>query len=699
VLLLPEDAHMSYISHHREKEEQTQSCQKTEQTNGNIETTRSQSGETTLTGLSSTVSESNEEILSAETPRSMGMDNTAQDIRSSHGLNPKASSAKGSKSSKDELRVSSCAVVIADGWQHFHCYKLVATLEPVTSSSSSQTYLVPVDYSATVLWVLDLKAVLGPRPVIDLSYPIRETVLIPSSRDDTYTKSLSPDMARSDASEGGGKVKSSGASITDVSLVVLDGLGNLLRFDVCPFVEKDTDVVVESNDKHKRKESRIEVFVECIGEGFTNLERVDGSPTLPAPLKYALMLYPDGDEEAASLENGTEFCCKIYLPLMHDMGLLAGPALHKISPTSLTPFGCIAGTLALHLRTHSLSLPHDMNVSPGSRLLRTGGTATVAVSSVLIHYLDGLVEAVTGVKLDGDRRDVMKIERDANTAAVTVNKTRLISDLLQSVRREPHEMELIVRALESRWRAVAEASREACTTSNYALTSSVLFSCDDQVLLEVISRLGRKLEPYASQNLFPLPSVDRLPSAAKSISLGGNSSLAVSDDSSVQFPMFRCSDSPWNPLALLELCLTNNRLHHASRLLMLACEQNGGSTSVVTIASSLVIAIELLTSCLKELSLLIAGECLDFCLRLELMIRTFEESNSRDFGRGSASSGSKEASGNNRTQDKRSFDDDNDGHSQNWGGGLFSTLGRGVLGFLSILDDERPFTLNGTEPG
>eukprot|EP01036_Dinobryon_divergens_P034587 gene34587-44715_t len=476
---------------------------------------------------------------------------------------------------------SSCAVLVADGWRHFSCYKITAVLQTTVFSTSSHPHAQPVDYTVSILWEIDLSVVMGPRDLLDLSYPLRDAVLMPvfgshyhPPSSDTNTKSIDDHSSVSSYND------------VQVSLAVLDGMGTV--FTIEPPHGKDAITAAEQTA----------ASVQCVGQGCMSMERIDGPQNMPPALRNILLLYPDGDSEAAAMENGTEFCCRMHLSSLRelDIGLIPGPDLNIHGPGSLSPFGCLpsAGSIALHLKSHGLHLPKDAVAAPPKRLLKNGGTADVIRCSLVIHLLDGLVEAVyVGSTPRNPRHDPQT----------------LIKELLQSVRERPDEVECLVRGLEARWRVVAEHSRGACCKSNYALVSSMLFSCDDQLLLEVLSRLGRKLEPSASRHLFPLPSVDKVCLSA----------LKSHDDSSEPFSS---SDSPWTQLALLELCLNKDRLHHASRLLTLACERGGGSTNHTAVASSLVIALELLRRSLRDLSLVISGECVDFCLRLETLVKS-----------------------------------------------------------------------------
>lgn len=156
-------------------------------------------------------------------------------------------------------------------------------------------------------------------------------------------------------------------------------------------------------------------------------------------------------------------------------------------------------------------------------------------------------------------------------------------------------------------------NRPGFTRSNpdFAVLTSILFSCDDVLFIEIISRLSRKLEPHISASLFPLPNYYTVASTPLQ---------TKSQPKKVSF--YRgivIRDSPWDQLTLFELCLSRCALQHASRFLTSACEQLGGSQTLESITASLILSHELLLECVRHLQLECALECLEFCMRLDVM--------------------------------------------------------------------------------
>ena len=155
-------------------------------------------------------------------------------------------------------------------------------------------------------------------------------------------------------------------------------------------------------------------------------------------------------------------------------------------------------------------------------------------------------------------------------------------------------------------------------SSKFAVPCAVLFACDDVLFMEVLSRLSRKLEPAVSAGLFPLPNC-RLAYTNETNSSHNHSRERYTIHSENAIRSVRVGDSPWDQITIFELCLTRSSLPHASRFLTLACEQLGGAQSMESIAASLVLSCELLFECLRCMSLENALECLDFCVRLDVM--------------------------------------------------------------------------------
>ena len=179
------------------------------------------------------------------------------------------------------------------------------------------------------------------------------------------------------------------------------------------------------------------------------------------------------------------------------------------------------------------------------------------------------------------------------------NVSALLKALLADARRQPSVCALLAHELELKLKAMTERSSTFECKKDFILTTSTLFACDDMLTMQVLSRLGRKLEPAVSQRMFPLPNVGHVGSE------GGRSAA---------------SGSPWTQLALFELCLDMSLFEHATLMLTLACEEVGGADSRESTIESLIMSFELLYQSMRRLSLRVAVDTLQFVCRLESLL-------------------------------------------------------------------------------
>lgn len=166
----------------------------------------------------------------------------------------------------------------------------------------------------------------------------------------------------------------------------------------------------------------------------------------------------------------------------------------------------------------------------------------------------------------------------------------------------------------------------------YSCFTSFLYRFEPLLLTELMSRLGRKLEPSVSKKLFPVhlgcfqdvdllqqqPQQQHHQQSHASASENETNMRRLSGHIGQHHLIYRSINA--GVIALYESALQSCNLHHAARLLSLACESLGGSDSHISTVASLVLALELLHHCLLDISARNALECFDFCMRLESMI-------------------------------------------------------------------------------
>lgn len=205
----------------------------------------------------------------------------------------------------------------------------------------------------------------------------------------------------------------------------------------------------------------------------------------------------------------------------------------------------------------------------------------------------------------------------------------------------PFAQHMFAECLELRLKALVESPsfssslKQSDERRAYREVLSVLAHCDSPdapLLCEVLSRLGRKLEPSVSHRLFPVSLSPPSPSLGLQLDGSTRSPVLLSrgpmEPPSIAMmavkplyaidtggrPVFK---SRLTPLVLFEHVLSTRQLSRATRLLTLACEYVGGSSSAACASRSLEMALELLYETLRCLSLSQASACLEFCCRLQ----------------------------------------------------------------------------------
>ena len=207
--------------------------------------------------------------------------------------------------------------------------------------------------------------------------------------------------------------------------------------------------------------------------------------------------------------------------------------------------------------------------------------------------------------------------RDQDTPAAAAeglswNVSEILCALVSDARRQPSVCALLAAGFELRLKALTERMPSKFQrTPEFTRMVSSLFACDELLTLQVLSRLGRKLEPSISQRMFPLPNVGHM---------GMNGSLPGA------------SGSPWTQLALFELCLDMSLFEHATLMLTLACDEVGGADSRESTIESLIMSFELLYQSCRRFSLRVASDTLQFVTRLEALLSCLFDPNGIAWG-------------------------------------------------------------------
>jgi hypothetical protein len=258
------------------------------------------------------------------------------------------------------------------------------------------------------------------------------------------------------------------------------------------------------------------------------------------------------------------------------------------------------------LPTHAHSLTVDRR---GACVLLSRSTldlsdVTVEASSAALpvaQYVSVLAEAVVAAVVneaaEGGFALAVEGQRLIPQAAVRALTTSLAGEWVRQLQASPSGAGQLTAHLELLMHGWAETTVFSSKHGQYARLTQFLAGCDAPLLCELLSRLGRKLEPNVSHRLFPVTVAPEGPQ------------LGV--------------------ISLYEACRAAGHVHHAARLLSLACDAIGGTGTHISTAASLFLALDFLSASCAASSLRTFSECLSFCVRLE---RTLLEHSTSIFG-------------------------------------------------------------------
>jgi hypothetical protein len=151
--------------------------------------------------------------------------------------------------------------------------------------------------------------------------------------------------------------------------------------------------------------------------------------------------------------------------------------------------------------------------------------------------------------------------------------------------------------------------------SELRLVLSYLFF-DKLLFFEVISRLGRKLEPEVVIRLFPLPILDLTLNAITNRK-NRNFDQAMKYEQNFIVTL--------SALDLFEISLYSGWLHYAQRFLTLACDDVGGTETFVTTKRCMALVLELMYKCIQQGAFDVLMDCLGFVGRLESVLQCFQQ--------------------------------------------------------------------------
>lgn len=238
------------------------------------------------------------------------------------------------------------------------------------------------------------------------------------------------------------------------------------------------------------------------------------------------------------------------------------------------------------------------------RVTTAVASAHPSTLSLLTHYLEMKIKTVSDYR---------------GFSSAHPEYVSLLSTVVSS--RELHSISSMMQA------AVKETGEASQVLVPVAPGCSPVGTTTKLLLLEIVSRLTRKLEPGLRNKLFPITY-----SINTTALQHGAAGLAAGIEQGTPLP------GSITPLVAFAYCLRTSQLQHASRLLTLACDTVGEYCSVSAAQPAagaavvspdddpsvatlcLVLSLELLYESLRHMSLSIAIESFAFCIRLEAMI-------------------------------------------------------------------------------
>lgn len=285
-------------------------------------------------------------------------------------------------------------------------------------------------------------------------------------------------------------------------------------------------------------------------------------------------------------------------PCAQSLGMTAGGVL----------VGLDAGCVDVSAGSSALSNRHD----------RPDSAAHTSVQPSLLHV--PLLSALFCTCLDsraGFVEVVWEKENAEETSPLSEEHNEKIAHmfaqwLLHRIRASHSCTALLIDHLEQLVKVWAESKGFTHKHDGYNQLTSFLFNHDPTLMCELISRLGRKLEPSVSRHLFPVHLATEEGVMPASEAPRGLLMPPAEPEEPVRHSA--------SVIRLYESALSVRHLHHAARTLSLACEAVGGSEDHISTAASLVLALELLHLSARTISLRNVMECLEFCLRLENML-------------------------------------------------------------------------------
>lgn len=206
--------------------------------------------------------------------------------------------------------------------------------------------------------------------------------------------------------------------------------------------------------------------------------------------------------------SGSKDCDALFFPFLPDQQLILCHPVAVLAKNLLVfNFICSSGLISMikpcERRPTLTTMTH--------RGLYLSLSESMNVVSVFMFIFDAVValdkaHVITKKSLSGKSRFIDDEDHVAKEIANGTNEIsgRLCSakSLFNEIRKQPKLLGLVIDSFELRLKSMAERTNTFYRTYDYALIISSLFNSDSLMTLEVLGRLGRKLEPSGISSTF-----------------------------------------------------------------------------------------------------------------------------------------------------------------------------------------------------
>ena len=196
--------------------------------------------------------------------------------------------------------------------------------------------------------------------------------------------------------------------------------------------------------------------------------------------------------------SGSKDCDSLWFPFLQDKKLILCHSICLLeSKQSVLVFTSSFGLL-------SVMKPIDKRLNVTGRLVTSSDSLSeyLAVSSLCTYIFDAIVATDRSMSTskkssshDSNRDYGLRTTESIESGEDSLVSLLLLKMFFAEIRRRPQLLDLVLDSFELQLKAMAERTNTFYRTFEYAFLISTLFQSDGLIALELLGRLGRKLEP------------------------------------------------------------------------------------------------------------------------------------------------------------------------------------------------------------